>query len=85
MQAQLTGCPEMGTNMVDRTVCNPNLQTRARDVGIGAFVTVNPAQRGQQPAPRVLSDTMEAIIAVVWLASGKDLSAVKEAIAAMGL
>ena len=71
--------------MVDRTVCNPNLQTRARLVGVGAHVTVNPAQRGQPPAPRVLSDTMEAIVAVVWLSSGKDLGAVKGAISAMGL
>ena len=68
-----------------RIADNTTLRTWAREVGLGPYITVNPAQRNEPVAPAVLSDTVEALMLAIWLDASKDLQAVKRAVAHMGL
>ena len=77
--------PEQGNDILKDVACNANLQRVARQAGVGAYITVNPSQRGEAPSDGVLSHTMEAILGVIWLDSDHDFQAVKAAIESMGL
>lgn len=67
---------------VERIVNNKNLQNQGTALGLGGNIVINPSQQGVV-SPRVMQDTVEAIIGAAFLDGGLD--AARQAMAVLGL
>jgi ribonuclease-3 len=73
---------------IDRTtsdiVSNQNLAEICTYTGIAHYINGNPSQPGEQ-SPKTRTATIEAILAAVFLDSGKSIESVRTAMASLGL
>jgi ribonuclease-3 len=65
-------------------VSNHNLAEKCNDAGVTQYINGNPAHVGEQ-APKTRAATVEAIIAAIYLDSGRNLDIVKRVMGALGL
>jgi ribonuclease-3 len=65
-------------------VSNQNLADICSSTGIADYINGNPSHLGEQ-SPRTKTASIEAIIAAVFLDSGKDIESVRTMMAALGL
>ncbi|PQE03004.1 hypothetical protein CJF31_00002835 [Rutstroemia sp. NJR-2017a BVV2] len=80
-----TGAPR-GTisNVADSIVSNQNLAEVCTDTGIALYINGNLSHVGEQ-SPKTKTATIEAILAAVFLDSGKNIETVRTAMASLGL
>jgi ribonuclease-3 len=73
---------------IDRTtseiVSNQNLTKICTHTGIAYYINGNPSLHGEQ-SPKTMTATVEAIIAAVFLDSGKTIETVRTVMASLGL
>ncbi|OBT63704.1 hypothetical protein VE03_06134 [Pseudogymnoascus sp. 23342-1-I1] len=71
-------------NVVQSVVSNTGLERVGRRIHLDEIVNANPSQQGYV-SPRIVADTLEAIIGAVYLDSGKDIESVRLVMATLGL
>lgn len=70
--------------MLVRVCSNDNLATVGFNVGLDAHIMVNPGQLGAV-SRKTMATTVEAVIGAIYLDSGKDIEAAKDAMVCIGL
>lgn len=71
-------------NVIQSIVNNTHLEMIGRRIHIDELVNANPSQQGYV-SPRIVADTLEAIIGAVYLDSGKDTESVRLVMSTLGL
>ncbi|PQE13240.1 hypothetical protein CJF30_00003113 [Rutstroemia sp. NJR-2017a BBW] len=72
------------SNLTDSIVANQNLADICTNTGIVGYINGNQSHVGAQ-SPRTTSATIEAILAAVYLDSGKNIDDVRAAMTSLGL
>ncbi|KAK2627423.1 hypothetical protein QTJ16_003389 [Diplocarpon rosae] len=71
--------------VINRLSANEYLGDLCRRIGVEALIIKNNSQRNDRPSLITVSAAIEAILAAVWKDTGKDLGAVVNVIARIGL
>ena len=83
--ASLTGyTPAQWTFAQQRAVSNKNLAQIGYNLGLDAVVNTNPSNP-VQISQNIMSATVEALVAAVWLDNGRDIEGVKVFLEHLGI